>query len=369
MKLNSDLLNEVIADAKAVRETAVQTAISRLRETFEPTVRNLISQRLREEDGMEEEEPIVDPMADTAPVEVPDFELDDEEDEEMVAPVAPAPQIPTQEELDLDANFDVDSYTDDTYEDDEIFEEDYLDNGEEDEEFLAQILAELEEEVGDPENVEEPMIPEYGNMDEEETEMNNISEEELDAAIQELEDEMYEEEMNGDEEETTPNESRRRNGKRLRENWVNNWGDDEYDAQNDFVRNTQISENRKLKTQLRKANAQLKEAYRAIHAQKVAINEVNLLNSKLLFLTKITSKHQLSPEKQIKVLEAFDRAKTVREVKLIYSTIAESLSKSRAKSTRGLMESASRPARVVKKSLNEQYDFAKRWKELAGIVK
>jgi hypothetical protein len=161
-------------------------------------------------------------------------------------------------------------------------------------------------------------------------------------------------------------ESRRRNGKKLRENWVNNWGDDEYDSQNDYVNNSQLSENRKLKAQLRKANAQLKEAYKAINAQKSAINEVNLLNSKLLFLTKITSKHQLTPDKQIKVLEAFDRAKTVREVKLIYATIAENLSKTK---TKGIMESASRPARAVKKSLNEQFAFAPRWQELAGISK
>lgn len=359
MKLNSDLLNEVIADAKAVRETAVQTAISRLRETFEPTVRNLISQRLREEDELED-----DSMEDTAPVAPP---APESAPEDMVAPVAPAPEDDLEEELE----FDVDSYTDDTYEDDDIFEEDYLDNGEEDEEFLAQILAELDEEVGDPEDVDAPMIPEEeedmpteGWMKEGEYGEEEISEEDLDEMIAELEGEMEEEE----EMPAPAMESRRRNGRRIRENWVNNWGDDEYDAQNDYARNNQLSENRKLKSQLRKANAQLKEAYRAINAQKAAINEVNLLNSKLLFLTKITSKHQLTPDKQIKVLEAFDRAKTVREVKLIYATIAENLNKAKTK-TKGIMESASRPARAVKKSLNEQFAFAPRWQELAGISK
>jgi hypothetical protein len=358
MKLNSDLLNEVIADAKAVRETAVQTAISRLKETFEPTVRNLISQKLREEDGED------DSMEDTAPVAPPAPESGEED---MVAPVAPAPETePVEEELEFD---DMDSYTDDTFEDDDIFEEDYLDNGDEDEEFLAQILAELDEEIGDPENVDSPMIPEEEDKDYGMNEMDDmedeISEEDLDEMISELEDSMATDEE--DMESKPKMESRRRNGKRLRESWVNNWGDDEYDAQNDYARSNDIvNENRKLKTELRKANAQLKEAYRAINTQKSAIQEVNLLNSKLLFLTKITSKHQLSPDKQIKVLEAFDRAKTVREVKLIYSTIAESLSKTKTKS---IMESASRPARAVKKSLNEQYDFAKRWQELAGISK
>lgn len=354
MKLNSDLLNEVIADAKAVRETAVQTAISRLRETFEPTVRNLISQRLREEDEIED-----DSMEDTAPVAPP---APESAPEDMVEPVAPAPEEETMEE---ELEFDIDSYSDDTYEDDDIFEEDYLDNGEEDEDFLAQILAELDEEIGDPENVDTPMIPEEED-DMSQTGMSEIedaiSEAELDQMIAELEGSMEEEEM--EDKPASAMESRKRNGRRIRENWVNNWGNDEYDVQNDYV-NSQLSETRKLKAQLKKANAQLQEAYKAINAQKIAINEVNLLNSKLLFLTKITSKHQLTPEKQIKVLEAFDRAKTVREVKLVYATITESLSKAKTR----VMESASRPARAVKKSLNEQFAFAPRWQELAGISK
>lgn len=359
MKLNSDLLNEVIADAKAVRETAVQTAISRLRETFEPTVRNLISQRLREEDEIED-----DSMEDTAPVAPPEPES---APEDMVEPVAPMPEEePMEEELE----FDVDSYTDDTYEDDDIFEDEYLDNGEEDEEFLAQILAELDDEAS-AESEDTAMLPEEedgdmeteGWMKEGDYGDDKISEADLDEMIAELEGSMEEEDM---EDKPAPAmESRNRNGRRIRENWVNNWGDDEYDSQNDYARNNQLTENRKLRAQLKKANAQLQEAYKAINAQKAAINEVNLLNSKLLFLTKITSKHQLTPDKQIKVLEAFDRAKTVREVKLVYATITESLSKAKTK----VMESASRPARAVKKSLNEQFAFAPRWQELAGISK
>lgn len=348
MELNSDLLNEVIADAKAVRETAVQTAISRLRETFEPTVRNLISQRLREEDEIEDEYDEMDALEPEAPVDM-----------EAPAPKPePAPEDDTMEE---ELDFDADEYTDDNYEDDDIFEEDYLDNGENDEEFLAQILAELDGEIDDSDEIED--LPESEDMDMESMPAEDeISEEDLDEMIAELEGSMQDDEMEAENE--MPMENRRRRGKRIRENWVSNWDTDEYDANNDFVNNTQLSENRKLKHQLKKANLQLSEAYKAIHAQKVAINEVNLLNSKLLFLTKITSKHQMTPDMQIKILEAFDRAKTVREVKLIYATIAENLSKTKTKS---IMESASRPSRAIKKSLNEQFAFAPRWKELAGL--
>jgi hypothetical protein len=129
-----------------------------------------------------------------------------------------------------------------------------------------------------------------------------------------------------------------------------------------------LSEVRQLKRQLRKAKGELSEAYKAITTQKNVINEVNLLNSKLLFLTKVTSKYNLSPEKQVKVLEAFDRATTVREVKLIYSTICENLNTNTSR--KSVNEVASRPTRSVGKgTLNESFNFTARWQELAGIKK
>ena len=346
MKLNSDLLNEVIADAKAVRETAVQTAISRLKETFEPTVRNLISQKLREEDGEE---------MDTEETPAPEME-------------APAPEPAPEEEP---VEEEMDDYTDETY--DSVFEEeDYLDNGEEDEELLAQILDELDSEEMYSDLDDETIIPEEEDMEMDTTTEgdygNDMSEEDLDQMIAELEDEMATEEES--EEETVMESLRRRSkmktGRKLTKESTFAWGDEDYDTQDDFGK--VLSENRQLKRQLQGAKRHLQEAYKAIGTQKKAINEVNLLNSKLLFLTKITSKHQLTPQKQVKILEAFDRAQTVREVKLVYATISESLSKDSKAKARGITESASRPARSVGKTLNEQYEFAPKWKKLAGIL-
>jgi len=344
MKLDSNLLNEVIADAKAVRETAVQTAISRLKETFEPTVRNLISQKLREEDE----------EMDTEETPAPEME-------------APAPEPAPEEEEPVEE--DMDDYTDDTY--DPVFEEeDYLDNGEEDEELLAQILDELDSEEMYSDLEDETIIPE----EEEEMDMptegedSDMSEEDLDQMIAELEDEMKNEEDSEEEKvmESLRRRSKLKTGRGLTKESTLAWGDEDYDMQDDFGK--VVSENRQLKRQLQGAKRHLQEAYKAINTQKKAINEVNLLNSKLLFLTKITSKHQLSPQKQVKILEAFDRAQTVREVKLVYATISESLSRDSKAKARGITESASRPARSVGKTLNEQYEFAPKWKKLAGIL-
>jgi len=55
------------------------------------------------------------------------------------------------------------------------------------------------------------------------------------------------------------------------------------------------------------------------------LNEVNLLNAKLLFTNKLFRNHAMTNEQKIKVIEQFDRAKTLREVKLVFSTIAESM--------------------------------------------
>ena len=322
MELNSNLLNEVIADAKAVRETAVQTAISRLKETFEPTVRSLISQKLAEEEGYEEEDEMDDMEAPAPEMEAPAPKTD------MAAP-APEPEME-------------DDITDDE---------------------LEEILAELEGEAE-----EEPMATE--------------SEDEMEKAI----DELYEEEMgseDSDDEITTEalDELIAEMEDELKESWVHNWGQKEYDPADDFesiyesrknrnksTSSSLVQENRKLKRQLVEAQSQLKTAFKAITTQKNAINEVNLLNSKLLFLTKITSKHKLTPQKQVKVLEAFDRAQTIREVKLVYATISESLDRAENSKLNGIVESASKPIRSVNKSLNEN-TFVSRWQELAGIKK
>ena len=72
---------------------------------------------------------------------------------------------------------------------------------------------------------------------------------------------------------------------------------------------------------------------------------------------------------KVKVIENFDRATNLREVKLIYSTLAESFINVKAK--RKLKESyASRPTRSTapsKKILKEGNDLAARWKKLANL--
>ena len=50
----SDLLKEAIADAKAVRETALQNAKMALEEAFTPHLKSMLSAKLAEDDLEEE---------------------------------------------------------------------------------------------------------------------------------------------------------------------------------------------------------------------------------------------------------------------------------------------------------------------------
>jgi len=54
------------------------------------------------------------------------------------------------------------------------------------------------------------------------------------------------------------------------------------------------------------------------------INEVNLLNAKLLYTNKLFKQASLNNEQKLKVIESFDLTKSVREAKLVYATLAES---------------------------------------------
>ena len=113
--------------------------------------------------------------------------------------------------------------------------------------------------------------------------------------------------------------------------------------------------------------SRLKEAYAVIQFLRSKINEVNLLNSKLLFSNKIFKKHSLAESQKITVIENFDRASSLREVKLVYATLSEALKTAKI---RTLKESfASKPIASTKPKaiISEANDMADRLRKLAGL--
>lgn len=275
----NDLLKEAIADAKAVRETAMANAKAALEEAFTPRLQSMLHAKLAEE--MEEEE---------MEVEMP---MEEEEYTAGVDDLGPALE---EEEMELDLG------------EPETRETDLeLD--------LDEILRELEGE--DEMAVEEPVIE--AEMEDEEIDLDEII-----AALREEEgeDEMMEE---ADEEEMEEG----------------------------------------------KYEKEMEEAYNVIRYLKSQLQEVNLLNAKLLFSNKLFKNYELNESQKMKVIENFDRAHNMREVKLVYSTLAEGFGKTKSK-VRIKESYASKPTRSTKPStavITESNDLAARWKKLAGLSK
>jgi hypothetical protein len=114
---------------------------------------------------------------------------------------------------------------------------------------------------------------------------------------------------------------------------------------------------------------ELDEMKKEIEELKSELNEVNLLNAKLLYVNKIFRSKNLTENQKAKVLGAFDKAANVAEVKLVFETLSEGLTHSKAAIKENL-GSASKPMGIAPKKpileVNNQFD---RWQKLAGIKK
>jgi hypothetical protein len=120
--------------------------------------------------------------------------------------------------------------------------------------------------------------------------------------------------------------------------------------------------------------SELAEAYNTVRQLKSIINEVNLLNAKLLFTNKLFRNFELSENQKMKVIENFDRAGNTREVKLVFTTLAESFKRPEMKK-RVVKESyaskataTTAPAKESTQVLTEGFELANRWKKLAGLL-
>lgn len=119
---------------------------------------------------------------------------------------------------------------------------------------------------------------------------------------------------------------------------------------------------------------ELNEAIKTIKIMKKELNETNLFNAKLLYVNKIFKAKSLNEVQKTKVINAFDRATSVKEVENINKTLLESLSdftpatkKSSLKESVGF---ASKPiGNAPARPIVEADAFVSRWQQLAGIKK
>ena len=124
------------------------------------------------------------------------------------------------------------------------------------------------------------------------------------------------------------------------------------------------------KDEVKELKSDLEEHRSVIETLRGKLNEVNLLNAKLLFTNKLFRKYGLNNEQKMKVVEQFDRAGTLREVKLVYSTLGESFGarKNEINESKG---SASKPVastKPEKEVITESSDLRDRFKKLANLI-
>lgn len=118
-------------------------------------------------------------------------------------------------------------------------------------------------------------------------------------------------------------------------------------------------------------NDELNEAYDTIKTLRSELNEVNLLNAKLLYTNKIFKAKNLTESQKVKVLSTFDKATTVKEVKLVFESLSTSISNSNNTAKAPIKESmgfASKASGIVKNNQTIETDAViARMKKLAGL--
>ncbi len=388
-----DLLKEAIADAKAVRETALQNAKMALEEAFTPQLKSMLSAKLKEEEeeiGGEEEVEEAAPHGgaqalDTPPTtnsdedpevrESEEFEIGDEEESEEVA-----------ETIEVNGK----TYRLAEEDDEEAAEEDvYADEGEEEEDVLdlESIIKELEDEIGaeEEEEVTEGAEDADNAYDEKNpADRNGLAEGEPEAAEDGYDEKASKEDKNGgvasstlaeqddEEEEVEIDESI----------FTEEEGEDDEETVDEQSDSSDIG---KGDNQVKQPSAsdeedpgkgklseQLAEYKKAVVFLKNKLHEVNILNAKLLFTNRLFKEFSLDNNQKLRVVETFDRAQSTREIKLVYSTLAEQFNDGGSITRKSINESASSKSGSTKpkakKVISEEANVANRFRKLAGII-
>jgi hypothetical protein len=348
-----DLLKEAIADAKAVKETAIANAKASLEESFTPHLKSMLSAKLQE---MEEEDEVEEGYGKK--------EMDEAKKEEM----GEAKKEEIEEET-----LDLDELLEDEDKEDMDEAKDKMDEAEEEEEEMESDEAEAEEAEGE---------------EDEEIDLEDMSEDDLKSFIEDVISDMVEagelepgeeaemdseeEEMEGEIEMEDDSEEMME-GKDKEEMEEGQYSGDQSDVPGggldniiDMIKNSPKMA-QKLADALKELPAgagyamrregedeELEEALETINTLKTELQEVNLLNAKLLYTNKIFKSKNLTESKKVKVLKSFDKAETVKEAKMIFETLVDNLGNTKKSSMVNEIKSIASKASGITESTNKQ---------------
>lgn len=141
-----------------------------------------------------------------------------------------------------------------------------------------------------------------------------------------------------------------------------------YDERN-LIQKLAAGSSSEVGIQKEELEAELAEAYATIKTLRGDLNEINLLNAKLLYTNKIFKSKNLNESQKVKVLGSFDKAANVKEVKLVFETLNEGLKvkKPLIKENIG-RASKSTNSPTVRQPIVESNEAFARMQKLAGII-
>jgi hypothetical protein len=342
MKNTKDLLKEAIADAKAVRETALTQAKLALEEAFAPRLQSMFAAKLQEnyDEEIDMEEGMMDDISTEGATQEEYADRDNRMDEidldEILAELdneLNEAKGDDDEEV-IDAEEDAEDIEDDAKEDQKEKKEVKDLDFDELEQMIIDIIAQETGGTGDGEGYEDEAGVDAMDMagDAEMPEDENL-EEDLDALLAEL-----------------LGEGKKKVAEKEVKKVVKKEEDDEK----------------------KKIEEDLKEAVKTVEILRSELNEVNLLNAKLLYVNKIFNARNLNESQKLKVVKAFDKAESAKEAKLVYESLSEAFVAPAKAGKTQLKESlgfASKPAGMAprKTLIVENNDWVARMQKLANI--
>jgi len=409
MSTNRDLLKEAIADAKAVKETAIANAKAALEEAFTPQIKSMLAAQILAEEEDDDDLAEADKVNKEKEEMEEGYGMDDTNEAEEIDEEFDLEEILA--ELELEEGEDLEEETSEphgniganTPEGEPLgFLEEEINLDEMDEDELKALIEDVIEDMiksGELEAGGDPV--EFSNEEEEE------GKEEMDMGDMEAEEEIEEGLKDliskikvavGNEGEivktwlakqdpklvanaTTDKEAYDDLLDLLRKEFSKDYDGSQmakfYQVLSKIVRGKELNSfiqsdpSGLMGTRKMEESVELAEALKAIKILKKELNEVNLLNSKLPYVNKIFRNKNLTESQKVKVLSAFDKATSVRETKIIYETLNEGLvSKTTTKSSiKESLGMASKPAGVApKQPIVESDQMVQRFQKLAGIL-
>ena len=378
-----DLLREAIADAKSVRETALANAKIALEEAFTPRLQSMLSKKIQSEMEDSDENEDAEEMRDSEEgMHDKEEGMHDKEEEEDSEEGMHDKEEGMHDKEEMRGDSEEGMHDKEEEEDSEEMREE--EDAEEDDELdLESVLAELEKDLDDEEKMDEMEDKDEKEMDESEDkeEDEKMDENDVSSEIGKADNKLAPAAGDTSKVGQGPESegSDKKSGDELGDHetvddLVEVEDKDEEDLDLDEVLRALTEEDKEEEDaeENEKLKAEIKEHRKVIHFMRSKLNEVNLLNAKLLFSNKLFRAFGLNNNQKLKVVETFDRTKNLREVKLVYATLAESFKRPSSKRLSESKGSSSKPTRSTKPAkaqvLSEGAELKARFKKLANIL-